>query len=426
MVKIFLNRLNVVPSIQLFKNFSYLLLANGINFILPVIIVPYLIKTIGIDNLGKLATAQAFMILLMSITDYSFNITGAKSASLKRNNPLELQDIFNSILGSKVILLIISFIILALSIELYPRFKAERLLFYLSFGMVIGRAILPTWFFQGIEKMQFVAYFNFISKIILTASILLLVSKKENYFFVNFLYGIGDILTGIVSLVVLSFYHKIKIKRVSFYRYTHELKNGFGLFFTNISLNLASNINILILSSFVSSNIVGMYSVAEKVMLMSKQLIGMISQAIFPHVCKIAEISEKKLIKFMKSELALYFFFFSFVGVVMILFADKISFFFNKRVVLNTALYIKYFSAVPLIVSLNMPISQYLLVRNYQKQYIALLLSTTMFCIFSNYLLVPSHGSVGTIISIVLTEILVTLGLYAIFIFNGKKVPVVT
>lgn len=421
MTKLNWNKLNHLTFLRLFKNFSYLLFANGINFILPIVIVPFLIKKIGLANYGKIAMAQAFMMVLLLVTDYSFNISGTKEASIERNNLPELQKLFNTILSSKLLLLGASFLIMVVTVQINPHFRDERLLIFLSFGMVIGRTILPSWFFQGIEKMQFIALFNFISKIVLTASILLLVSKKEDYFYVNFLYGLGDILTGVFSWFILSRYHNIKIKLVSIAKCIVEIKNGFGLFTTNIAVNFTSYTNVIILSSFVSSSAVGIYSVAEKVMLISKQIIGMLSQAVFPHVCKVATESEKKLLKFTKVEIILSFFVFSIFGVLLFIFADKISFFFIKKISLDTIKFIKFLSIVPLVVSLNTPIFQYLLVKDYQKEYISLFLSATLFSILSNYILIPLHGSMGTIISIICTEMLITIGLYIIFIYKKKK-----
>src|SRR4051812_44458031 len=105
--------------IKLSGNFFYLLLTNGTNFIIPIIIIPFLLSKLGIAKFGLVMMAQAVMSFLMIVTEYSFNITGTQAASVNRDNPAELQNIFNRVFMAKLVLLCISFLVLCLVLVLY-------------------------------------------------------------------------------------------------------------------------------------------------------------------------------------------------------------------------------------------------------------------------------------------------------------------
>ena len=53
-----------------------------------------------------------------------------------------------------------------------PKLMSDPLVFLLSFGVVFGQALFPVWYFQGVERMQFVTLINVIAKVLFTVLIL--------------------------------------------------------------------------------------------------------------------------------------------------------------------------------------------------------------------------------------------------------------
>ena len=130
-------------------NFIPLTTLQGISYILPLVVLPYLIRVIGIEKFGLIAFAQALVQYFMILTDYGFSLSATRSIALIGEHKEKTSALFSSVMTVKLIFAAISFLILCTLLYFIPRFRAEWLIYVLSFGSVIGSTLFPVWFFQG-------------------------------------------------------------------------------------------------------------------------------------------------------------------------------------------------------------------------------------------------------------------------------------
>ncbi|HCT6486991.1 TPA: oligosaccharide flippase family protein, partial [Klebsiella pneumoniae] len=71
---------------NIFSNFIFLFLLQIANYLLPLLTVPYLVRTIGIANVGLLAFAGAVCTYFQIITDFGFNLSATRQVSINRSN----------------------------------------------------------------------------------------------------------------------------------------------------------------------------------------------------------------------------------------------------------------------------------------------------------------------------------------------------
>jgi O-antigen/teichoic acid export membrane protein len=76
----------------------------------------------------------------------------------------------------------------------------------------------------------------------------------------------------------------------------------------------------------------------------------------------------------------------------------------------HAILLLRVFCLAPVIVCLHIPASQLLMANNQKKSYLCVLTWATVINIVCNLLLVQVWGSVGTVISVLLTELFITIG----------------
>ena len=114
-------------------------------------------------------------------------MSATKESAVNINNKDKLHEIFNDVFSTKIFLLGASFILFTFILIFIPYFKENRLIYLLTFGNVIGLCIFPVWFFQGIQKMKYITYINFFSKVIFTIAIFVFVRSKEDVWLVLYL-----------------------------------------------------------------------------------------------------------------------------------------------------------------------------------------------------------------------------------------------
>ena len=68
------------------KNYVALLFIQGANFILPLIILPYLVRTLGSEKYGLVMVAQSVALFLTIIVDFGFNISATREVANLKND----------------------------------------------------------------------------------------------------------------------------------------------------------------------------------------------------------------------------------------------------------------------------------------------------------------------------------------------------
>ncbi len=418
-----INKFNslLVGRVTVFKNFFALGILQGTNFLIPLIIMPYLIKTIGIEGYGIFSFVQAVMIYFYSLTDYGFPITATREIALNKENKNKISAIFSKVLFIKLLLTAGSALILLVLISIIPQFHEEKKSFIFGFSIVIGQSILPIWFFQGIEKMKYITYINLAAKILFVALIFLFINENDDYPFVLFFFGLGNIISGLIGIIYAKRKFKLSWIQPSFKEVKIELKNGWSLFTANFMTASYTNSNLFILGLFTSNIVTGYYSVAEKIIMGIRQILVVFSQAIYPHICHLAEKGFDQLIKFYKQIFIPFFILIAILSLGTFVYAEQIIFLLTKSPSVYSVQLLKWLTLVPIIVALNIPAYQSLLAYDLRKSYSLIAITGSVLNIFLNVILASKYSAFGTVASVIITEAFITMGLYLIFNLRHKK-----
>lgn len=405
---------------RLFSNFFSLGIIQGTNYLLPIIITPYVIKRIGADGFGIIAVTQVVMMFLQTISDYGFNLTATRDVSQNRTNRMVLSRIFYTVLVTKLLIVLVQLIGLLLVLFLVPSLRPYSGLYLLSFVTVIGQSLLMNWLFQGIERMRMVMYISLFSRLVSVALVLAFIRSKPDYVYFLFFTGVGNVLAGTVSIFLAI--RMLKLKRVmpTWSQILHELKNGWHIMTSTLAVSSYIYVNVIVLRLFYSDTVVGYYSVAEKIISATRQILAVYFQAIYPQVCRLVLAGRREMFAFFRN------YYLPFLGMVLagscVLFLFPrpiISIFLTEHQDLSAS-YLRIMSFAPFIICLNIPAYQLLIALDEKRALFAVFISGTIINLIMNLCIVRTYGPVGTSFIILATECLVTAGLIGAMIFNPK------
>lgn len=402
--------INKIRKNKLFENFIYLTGLQIFNYILPLITLPYLIKVLQPEKFGLTIYAQTVMLYFIVLIDYGFNITATRRISIYKEDSKKISEVFNNVISTKLFLLLFSLFTLTLMFFFIPKFNNNWVLFLFTSGVLIGQVFFPLWLFQGLQDMKYLMYFNFLSRIIFTVLVFVIIKSPSDFVFVNLLNSLASIFIGILSIYFVKRKYNIVLKISGIKNIISELKDGWMVFLSNFSIQIYMSSNLIILSVYSNDTTIGYYTVAEKVILIIRQLLSVFSQVIFPHVCQLTS-NFKLIIKFFKKAYLPFVLSIFLLCVFSFLFAGEIVFLLTGNKINDIVNLIRILSFVPFIVCLNIPAYQTLLAYNYKNLYSKILIFGAFISLAFNFILAYFYNAYGTALSVVLTEFFITSGL---------------
>lgn len=290
---------------RLLSNFMSLSILQGANYVLPLITLPYLVRILGPEKYGLIAFAQAFIQYFNILTDYGFNLSATREISIHRNNAQRVSEIFSSVMIIKLGLLVLSFVIMSILVFSFWKFRQDWLIYYLTFGMVVGQVLFPVWFFQGMERMKYITFLNITAKLIFTIAIFVFIRQASDYIYVPLLNLFGYLVAGALALWIVFRGFKIGFKVPSYSSLIHQLKEGSIMFVSTVAISLYTTSNVFLLGLFTNNVIVGFYSAAEKIVKALQGLWTPFSQAIYPIFSKLYYENRTKA-QYMLKKILLY------------------------------------------------------------------------------------------------------------------------
>jgi len=407
---------------RLLSNFISLSILQGVNYLLPLITLPYLVRVLGPEKFGLIAFAQAFIQYFNILTDYGFNLSATREISIYRENKEKVSEIFSSVMVIKLALLLLSFIIMSIIVFTFDKFKNDWLIYYLTFGMVLGQTLFPVWFFQGMERMKYIAYLSIVSKVIFTIAVFIFVQEQSDFYLVPLLTSIGYLVAGVWSLILIKKAFDISFTFQKVETIKKHFKDGWDVFVSRIFVSLYTTINIFLLGLFTNNTIVGYYAIAEKIVNAVGGLFIPANQTIYPYMAKMYSNQKEKFFNFTKK----VGFSFLMVGILLFillaLFAEIVVKLITGSVDIHI-LEIYYLLMFTLITAPFGPLfTQVLIIQKRNKEFNRVVRNTFLFNLILAPVLIYFFQGVGLAVGVISTQVFhVTYLLIVYKSFNNLK-----
>ncbi|WP_288370242.1 oligosaccharide flippase family protein [uncultured Algoriphagus sp.] len=391
------------------QNFLFLAIIQSSNVLISIISMPLLIQSIGVDQFGLVNLALSVIILLNILVGFGYNLSAPREVAVNQQNKEALSHLVSNVFSGKAMLAAIATLLILIGVFGLNLFQEYQLILVFSSLLLFSEATLPLWFFQGMEKMKLVSIANIFSKLLFLMGIVLFIHSPEQSQWVNFMLGIFGLSINLMLLFYIHAFMGIKFYRPEFSAIYRSLKENILLFFSNLASHISINGGLIILSFFSAAETLGMYSLAERVVMVLRLFPALIIQAIFPNASKLLKEDRPAFFRFLKNVYLRVLLAGMLISAGAHFTAPWIIRVLSRSDLAESVLYLKILAAVPFLACLNVGNVTLLLVADLKE---LLFKASWMMCLYMIVVsaILTSHlGGLGLCIGIISTEIIVFL-----------------
>jgi PST family polysaccharide transporter len=150
------------------------------TYVVPLVTLPLLTRVLSPEGYGQLSFALAVITYFINFTNYSFDLTATPRIALARHDRAERSRVFWGTFLAQIAITAVGFVVLLALTFIVPRFALDRTLLMVGFGMTLGAALTPTWYFQGVENLRSVSLMLFGARLLSVPAMFLLVRERSD------------------------------------------------------------------------------------------------------------------------------------------------------------------------------------------------------------------------------------------------------
>jgi len=389
---------------KLFRNVLALTLLQAVSYLVPLLLLPFIISKVGLAEYGAANYVMSIFIPLKILVDYGYNLSAIKDIANHKGNLKRVSSTVSSVIFTKLLLLGCIFVMLLLCIWMIPVAAKYSTLLLLSFVLVAGQSLIPIWYFQAMEKAGVMVVFSVATRILYISLILFYIEIPADHIYLNFYLGIADLLLSIFAISYIIIADKVHLSVISIIAVGKELKKNFSLANVNVLTTLSLGFPLIFLGVFSDKLAVGYYSVADKILQVLRTSVVIIYGSSFPRVIDLFKQSMIVLSVFVRKLQLIVLLVYIPMFVVCCFFPQ-----FVLRIIVNdvpgqATVILKIFSVIPLIAALDIIPSHLLLITNRNKLYAKLFLLSAVFSVVASSVLVYYFNYTGAAVAALLVE----------------------
>lgn len=289
----FLNLVNIKrvckENLKVISNYSHMTILQVMNSFFYILIYPFVINTVGVENYGLYIFATSIATYLMVFVTFGFDMHAAKLMSLSPDDGELHASLLNTVLAAKFILEFLVVLVFFALVMCVPFIKLNGMLFLICFINTLSCVFLPTWYFHGLQRMKVLTVIQLIFKVLSLPVIYLLVRGGDDVS----VYALIVVLTNVLS-AVFAYGFAMRASRAVFkvppVGLILRLLRDVQPFFWSSATNTFKQKSIeVIIGSFFGMKEVAIYDLANKIFSVPSLLASNINAALFPIMVKKAQ-----------------------------------------------------------------------------------------------------------------------------------------
>ncbi|MGL5948598.1 MAG: oligosaccharide flippase family protein [Aeromonas sp.] len=267
------------------NNIVALIFVQSANYLAPLLVLPHLSRTLGVQGFGDYALLLSLCSLAFIITDYGFGLSAPYWLAKHKQDKARVAEYMGAIFMLKLLLLAVC----AGAVLAYLFYTQSPLatgsLPWLVLACIALQGYQINWFFIGIEQMRKLTYSALASKLAFLFFVLAVVDGPEQLSWVLWGLALSHALTTAVGLY---FFHALGFyfRRAPGVLCRELVKDSALFFLSRVAVSVYTSASTLIIATVMGSTAAGLYNSAEKLYQAGQNLTSPLSQALYPYLTR--------------------------------------------------------------------------------------------------------------------------------------------
>ena len=187
------------------KNFIYSSILTVSKYLFPLIVYPYVSRTLGLSNIGIVNFVDNLVNYFVFISMMGITTVGVREIAAVRSNQQELSKTFVSLLSLTAITTLIAIAALWIAMYTVPALMPYQDLLYVGLIKLVFNLFLMEWFFMGVEDFRYITNRSILVKCLYVLCVFMFVKDASDY---KVYYGISVAMVTVNALINLIYIRK--------------------------------------------------------------------------------------------------------------------------------------------------------------------------------------------------------------------------
>lgn len=272
------------------QNTAFLLVLQIASYLLPLLLIPYLTRVLGVTYYGIVALGLAMAQVACVITDFGFNLSATYRIAKAKDSQIAISETLGAVMACKAVLFVLVACVTAVFLNVSDKYHLYQNFFWLMLLPVLGQTFQPIWFFQGLERMGYITFYTIASRFSFLAIVVTTVSGPSDLYMVALANGVGQIMAAAAS-IYLVFRLGYSFSSPGLAQIWLIFKESSEYFWSRAAFACYTAGGIIFLGFASTPLQVARYSAAEQLYRGAQGLFLPLSQALYPHMARHRSIS---------------------------------------------------------------------------------------------------------------------------------------
>lgn len=381
--------------------------------IIGIVTMPYINKTLGAENLGKVEYVNAIINYFLLFSGLGIPMYGIREIAKVRDN-VELRNrVVVELLLILAITTIVSYLFLFGVLYQLHFFNNYRELLLIMSSMIIITNIGAEWYFQGMEDQLYITVRFLVVRILALFLLFYFIRAASDYLFYAFILVLtlgGSNFFNLFYLYKAIDRETVRKKDLNLKRH---LKPILSVFVAAISVNIYLQLDVFLIGSIAGDKYVGYYAVSNKLIRFVIIFITVIGAVLLPRLTYLFQNDKKEYFRYLKKAFNYILILSLPFSVLFYVFSENIIVLFAGKEYIPSILTMQILSPLCIIVGVAYFLGYLVLYpQNKEIIYTKAVLFSAVFSLLVNYFMIKLYFQNGAACIAVVSELLAILMMF--------------